>query len=126
MTDFFSAAIIAAGFLTGVAASMGLGGGFVLIIYLTVFAGAEQIKAGGINLLFFLPIALISILIHTKNKLIEWRIILPVCVSGAFGVAAGAILLGFTDEKTLRKLFAGLLVFVGFREMFHKKNVEND
>ncbi|MDR2532627.1 MAG: sulfite exporter TauE/SafE family protein [Oscillospiraceae bacterium] len=111
-----------AGFLTGVAASMGLGGGFVLIIYLTVFTGTAQIQAGGINLLFFLPIALISMFIHTKNKLIEWRLILPICVAGAAGVVVGTFLLGVVGEGWLRKLFAGLLVFVGIREIFHKKS----
>jgi len=110
-----------AGFLTGVTASMGLGGGFVLIIFLTVFAGSGQVEAGGINLLFFLPIALISMLIHTKNKLIEWKLIPPICIAGAFGVVIGALLLGVVNEGLLRKLFAGLLVFVGLREIFHKK-----
>jgi len=112
---------IIAGFFTGVAASMGLGGGFVLIIYLTVFVGTEQIQAGGINLLFFLPIALISMFIHTKNKLVEWKLILPLCLSGAVGVLLGAFLLGVVNEGLLRKLFAGLLVLVGIREIFHKK-----
>ncbi|MCL2694466.1 MAG: sulfite exporter TauE/SafE family protein [Oscillospiraceae bacterium] len=110
-----------AGFLTGVAASMGLGGGFVLIIYLTVFAGAGQMQAGGINLLFFLPIALVSMFIHTKNKLIEWRLIAPICIAGAFGVVAGAVLTGVVGDGGLRKMFAGLLVFVGVRELFHKE-----
>jgi hypothetical protein len=111
---------IIAGFLTGVTASMGLGGGFVLIIYLTVFADTAQVMAGGINLLFFLPIAFISMFIHTKNKLIEWKLIFPVCLAGAFGVAGGAALLEFIDESRLKILFAGLLVFVGIRETFHK------
>jgi hypothetical protein len=109
-----------AGFLTGVTASMGLGGGFVLIIYLTVFTQTAQVQAGGINLLFFLPIALISMFIHTKNKLIEWRLIAPVCIAGVVGVAGGALLLNAIDESLLRKLFAGLLVFVGVREVFHR------
>ncbi|MCL2697207.1 MAG: sulfite exporter TauE/SafE family protein [Oscillospiraceae bacterium] len=116
--------IAIAGFLTGVTASMGLGGGFVLIIYLTVFTGTAQVAAGGINLLFFLPIALISMFIHTKNKLIEWKLVAPICIAGAVGVAGGALLLGVVDEGLLRKLFAGLLVFVGLREIFHRKTVE--
>jgi hypothetical protein len=109
-----------AGFLTGVTASMGLGGGFILIIFLTVFADVGQVQAGGINLLFFLPIALISMFLHHRNKLIEWRLIAPICIAGVVGVVAGALLLGVVNEDLLRKLFAGLLVFVGVREIFHK------
>ena len=52
------------GLLSGVAASMGFGGGFVLIIYLTVFLNIDQITAQGVNLLFFLPVALVSIIIE--------------------------------------------------------------
>lgn len=111
---------IIAGFLTGIAASMGLGGGFILIIYLTVFAGVGQIAAGGINLLFFLPIALISIIIHAKNKLIDWRVILVIAASGAVGVLLGSTLVRVLDEGLLQKLFAVLLVFVGARELFHR------
>ena len=50
-------------FLTGIFASMGLGGGMVLIVYLTVFAGFSQIAAQGINLVFFIPIAIISLVL---------------------------------------------------------------
>lgn len=56
-------------FLTGVFASMGLGGGMVLIVYLTVFAGFSQLAAQGINLVFFIPIAIISLVLHTKTSL---------------------------------------------------------
>ena len=45
------------GFLTGIMASMGLGGGFVLVVWLTLFADVQQRTAQGINVLFFLPIA---------------------------------------------------------------------
>ena len=64
-------------FLTGIFASMGLGGGMVLIVYLTVFAGFSQIAAQGINLVFFIPIAIISLVLHTKNKLVEWKKTVP-------------------------------------------------
>lgn len=55
-------------FLTGVMASLGLGGGMVLILYLTLIAGTGQLEAQGINLFFFLPIAAVSLFFHTKNK----------------------------------------------------------
>ena len=46
--------------LSGVTASMGLGGGFVLLIYLTAFANVPQMEAQLINLIFFLPIGALS------------------------------------------------------------------
>ncbi len=110
------------GFLTGVAASMGLGGGFILIIYMTVFTDISQKASGGINLLFFLPIALISIIIHTKNKLIEWKLVPLACIVGAGGVALGYLLLSVLDEDILRKIFAVLLILVGIKEIFHKNS----
>jgi len=110
-----------AGFLAGLTASMGLGGGFILIIYLSVFKDIEQSAAGGINLLFFLPIAFISSLIHLKNGLIEKKILPLICAAGIAGVVGGVFLMRILDEALLRKLFAGLLVFVGLREVFRKK-----
>ena len=43
------------GFLAGFAGGLGVGGGGILLLYLTAFAGVEQLSAQGINLLFFLP-----------------------------------------------------------------------
>jgi uncharacterized membrane protein YfcA len=110
-----------AGFLAGLTASMGLGGGFILIIYLSVFKGAEQSAAGGVNLLFFLPIAFVSSLIHLKNNLIEKTIIPAVCLAGSIGAAGGVLLMKSLDESVLRKLFAALLIIVGLREILRKK-----
>ena len=109
------------GFLGGLAASMGLGGGFVLLVYLTAFADFGQLQAQGINLVFFLPIALLSVVIHTKNKLVEWKAIPAMAVFGALGVAGGSFLAGILDERILRKLFSVLLILVGIREFFHRK-----
>lgn len=110
------------GFLSGVAASMGLGGGFILIIYLTIFQNVDQVAAQGINLLFFLPIALISLIIHWKNKLVDWRILPALAFSGAVGVLLGTWLATAISVDLLRKLFAALLIYVGMRELFHKNS----
>ena len=109
------------GFLTGIAASMGLGGGFILIIWLTLFGGLSQTDAQGVNLLFFLPVALFSVIIHAKNKLIEWRIIPFAVLSGIVGAALGSMLSFTLTDNTLRTLFSLLIIPVSLREIFHKK-----
>ncbi len=109
------------GFLTGIAASMGLGGGFILIIWLTLFGGLGQTAAQGVNLLFFLPVALFSVIIHAKNKLIEWKIVPFAVLSGIIGAALGSMLSFALTDNTLRTLFALLIIPISLREIFHKK-----
>ena len=108
------------GFLTGIAASMGLGGGFILIIWLTLFMNAPQTEAQGVNLLFFLPVALFSAVIHAKNRLIEWKIVPFAVIAGIIGAAAGSIVSFTLSDSTLRILFAVLIIPVSLREIFHK------
>lgn len=107
-----------AAFVTGILASLGVGGGMVLIIYLTVFGGFDQLSAQGINLIYFLPIALLSVTIHSKNKLIEWKKILPSLITGVLFAMAGAALARYIGSPLLRKIFAGFILFIGIRELF--------
>lgn len=108
------------GILSGIAASMGFGGGFILIIYLTAFSDVNQITAQGVNLLFFLPVALVSLIIHQKNGLIKWKVLLRLIPGGIIGILLGTFISSHIDVDFLQKLFAGLLIFVGFKELFHK------
>ncbi|HNX63794.1 MAG TPA: sulfite exporter TauE/SafE family protein [Oscillospiraceae bacterium] len=110
-----------AAFLTGIAASMGLGGGMILIVFLTVFCGISQIEAQGINLVFFIPIALSSLIFHSKNKLIEWRDIIPSIVTGSIGAILGTYAAEHIGSPVLGKLFAGFLLIVGIKELFSKR-----
>lgn len=109
------------GLFTGIAASMGLGGGFILIIYLTVFGGADNLTARAVNLVFFLPIALFSIILHSRNKLIEWKIILPLVISGVIGSALGTLFGLVINPRIIEIAFGGILVLVGARELFGKR-----
>lgn len=114
--SFFVIALVS--FATGVMASLGLGGGMVLIIYLTIFAGVPQIQAQGVNLVFFVPIALISIYFHNKHHLIEWKSIVPVLITGVVSVVAFSIIANNMDNTLLQKLFGGFVIIAGVRELF--------
>ena len=65
MTDWLLPLL--AGTATGVLSGFGVGGGTLLLIYLTAFAGLPQEQAQGINLLYFLPAAAASLPAHAKN-----------------------------------------------------------
>ncbi|MDD4699909.1 MAG: sulfite exporter TauE/SafE family protein [Oscillospiraceae bacterium] len=107
-----------AGLLSGMAGAMGLGGGGVLLIYLTVFAGAEQLNAQGINLIFFIPIAILSMIIYAKNGQINWGVVIKTALCGLIGAFAGSFFAGFIGGELLSKLFACMLVILGVYEFF--------
>ena len=70
------------GFLSGVLGGMGMGGGTLLIPLLTIFLNVEQKVAQATNLLVFVPMAIFSLLLHTKNKLVEYKIGIFVMIGG--------------------------------------------
>lgn len=112
---------VLAGFLAGIAGAMGLGGGSVLIIYLTVFAGVEQLAAQGINLIFFLPTAAVAVLIYSKKGIIKWRKILPIMLIGAVGTLITGFWVGQLKAALIKKFFGFIIVFYGGYELFSFK-----
>lgn len=114
------------GFLTGVIASMGLGGGFVLMIWLTMFAGVEQRTAQGINLLFFLPIALVSLIIHIKGGLIDKSLLKKYILGGAVGAILGTVAAQLVANELLSKLFSLFLLAFGVRELLSARRSSRD
>lgn len=109
-----------AGAATGILSAFGIGGGSLLLIYLTSFAGVSQQAAQGINLLYFLPAAAASLPAHHKNGLLERSIILPAILAGLVTAAATALLSNTLDTGLLRKLFGVFLLYIGLRELFHR------
>ena len=109
-----------AGLFAGAAGAMGLGGGSILIIYLTLLAGTPQLEAQGINLVFFLPCAAVALIFHFKNKLLKLSL-LPAVLSGLAGAALGTYISGIIPEGILQKIFAVLLLTLGVREFFGEK-----
>lgn len=109
-----------AGLFSGIIGGMGLGGGAVLIIYLTVFKNVEQLKAQGINLLFFIPIAIIAVVIYSFKKQIKWHTTLPFAVGGVLGAVGGFFLSDFLGGNFTSKLFGGFLILLGVKELFIK------
>ena len=113
------------GALLGVLASMGLGGGFVLLVYLTLFTDIEQKTAQGINLLFFIPIILLSLVFHSKNKLIDFKTALISGAAGAAVVYLGFLLAKSLDNEWLRRGFAVFIILAGLKDLFTKKVDKN-
>ena len=105
------------GFAAAVIGSMGLGGGGVLLLYISAFTDISQLKAQGINLIFFLPIGLVSLLFHIKNRLINKKAAILTAITAAPMAALGAFLSGSVNEGMLRKALALFLFVLGAKEL---------
>lgn len=109
-----------AGLAAGVLSGFGIGGGTLLLLYMTVFAGVPQTLAQGINLLYFLPTAAMALPAHVKNGFVERSVLSPAILTGLAGTALAAWAATELDTALLHRLFGGFLICVGLSELFRK------
>jgi uncharacterized membrane protein YfcA len=104
------------GFLAG----LGVGGGSLLVLWLTLILDMSHPQARIYNLLFFIPSAIIASLFRWRSGNLSIRKVLPGVLAGCL-CAAGASLLGQSmDIDLLKKLFGILLLATGIRELCYK------
>lgn len=106
------------GFLTG----LGTGGGSLLVLWLTLVLGMPDQVARTVNLMFFIPAAVVSSVLRCRKGGIPYKKIwLPTlggCVSAAILASVGSHM----NMDGLRKLFGILLIFTGIRELCYRKS----
>lgn len=116
--SFLPSAIVGSvlGFLTG----MGIGGGSLLILWLTLALGYDQSVARGINLLFFLPASAVCCIFRLRQGKLRLRLCLPAMISGCITATLAAWIATVTDTALLRKPFGVLLLATGLREILYR------
>ena len=108
---------IALGFLTG----LGVGGGSLLMVWLTAVLGMDALTARSINLLFYLPGAAIAILFRKRQGKIQWRNVLPPALAGCIAAALCSRFSTVVDNSWLQKIFGVILIVAGLRELWWKE-----
>ncbi|MDD4414941.1 MAG: sulfite exporter TauE/SafE family protein [Oscillospiraceae bacterium] len=114
------------GLTTGILSGFGIGGGSLLILYLTCFTGMPQYTAGGINLLYFLFCAPAALISHIKNRLIDKKTFLLCTAAGIPSSLLAALFAAHAQVGLLRRIFGILLIFIGVKELFINKINKND
>ena len=104
------------GFLSG----LGVGGGSLLLLWLTLVAGMPQSDARVMNLMFFLPCAILATLFRWKQSKPDWRIALSAAAAGLLGALLGNYLSPILPRELLRKAFGVLFLLAGLREISYK------
>ena len=109
------------GVASGIISGMGIGGGTILIPALCFIMSLQQHQAQNINLLFFIPTAVVALAKHKKQGNIELKEVKPVIFSGILAAAVGSFLAVNIEADVLRKIFGGFLLIMGILEILKKK-----
>lgn len=109
------------GLLSGIISGMGIGGGTILIPSLVLFYNLPQQQAQGVNLVVFLPIAIIALITHKKKGNIDFSFAKLIILGGIAGAIIGSIIAIKIDPLKLKRYFGFFLLVVGSYELFQKK-----
>ena len=92
----------------------------MLILWLTFVLQYDHPQARIINLLFFIPAALIACLFRLRQGRLDLKKALPAIIAGSISAAIFAYFSIHWDTEILQKLFGLLLLFTGTRELLYK------
>ena len=106
--------------LLGMLAGMGVGGGSLLLLWLTQVEMLSPAQSRIINLLFYLPAAIISTLFRQKQNPLPVKAILPGILAGCAAAALFTFIGQNTDLTLLKKLLGGLLIITGISEISYR------
>jgi len=108
------------GLISGIISGMGIGGGSILIPALVIFVNPDQHIAQSVNLIFFIPTAVVALIIHIKNKRIDFSVAIPIVIFGLLGAYIGSRLAIRLPGSILKKYFGVFLLILGIYEMLRK------
>ena len=117
--------VIAVSTILGFLAGIGVGGGSLLILWLTLVLNMPHPQARILNLLFFIPSAVVASIFRWKQGALDFKKILPAIISGCAAAAALSFLARSIDVTFLKKLFGILLLITGIRELCWKPKKEH-
>lgn len=109
--------LICASVIGGLIGGMGMGGGTLMIPLLTIFCGIDQHAAQAINLVAFIPMSVIALVIHSKNKLVEYKKVLPVVLPSLVTSVLCSFWALKVNGKLLSKLYGGFLILLGIYQL---------
>ena len=108
-----SVLVLLCAFGIAVLSGMGVGSGGLLVVLLTLLADVPQIRAQGINLLFFLFASGASMLVHIRKRRLSLPVLLLLTAAGLIGSLPGTYAALILPEVLVRRLFGGMLLLSG-------------
>ena len=105
---------------------MGIGGGGLFVIYLTLCLNYSQLLAQGTNLLFFIISAISSCLIHLKRRKIKFAQVSLLIIFGSVGSFIFSNLVNHIDSKIPKIALGVLLILSGLYTLIKSLFIKKD
>lgn len=105
------------GFFAGIIGGMGMGGGTILIPALILLVGIDPRIAQSVNLLSSIPMTIIALFIHIKNKNVVLKLVIPIALFGVLGAVCGSFVANYISPEILKRVFGLFLLIVGSIEI---------
>ena len=119
-------ALIAIGLVAGVtSASLGVGGGIVMVPAMVVLLSFDQHLAQGTSLAVIVPTTIIGAYVHARAGRVVWRSVVPIAAGGIVGGLAGGQVALAIAPTVLRRMFAVLLVITAVRMLGKARSSES-
>ena len=109
--------LILIGLFSGVLSGLvGVGGGIVIVPALVFFLGFSQHQAQGTSLgLLLLPVGILAVLNYYNKGLIDVKVVGIMAIAFVLGGWLGSKLSLSLPELTVKRIFAVILFFTGFK-----------
>lgn len=106
------------GVISGTVAATGMGGGTILILLLSLFSNIQQHVVQGINLVFFVPTSIVAIIMNIRHKIVNYKVAVPVVISGIIGAILGSLLSFKIESQNLKKYFGIFLIIIAIFQIY--------
>lgn len=113
------------GIVGGLIGGMGMGGGTLLIPLLGIFSSVGQHGAQAINLIAFIPMAIVALCVHIKNNYVKFSNVLLIIISGVVACIVGCYVAKIMSGDLLKKCFGGFLFLLSIYQFITQVKEKN-
>lgn len=103
------------GFLAGIISGLLGAGGGIIVVPSLMMLGLERKKSHAASICIMLPICIVSSIMYLKSGAVSVSQAMPYIPAGIAGAFAGSFVLSYIDQNILKKIFACLSIWAGFR-----------
>ncbi len=109
-------------FLFSALSGMGIGGGGLFVVYLSLFKNISQFICQGVNLAVFIFSSASSGAVNFKKRIINYPLCIFLSVCGCIGALLGAGIAGMINGNILRLIFGVFLLCTAIISLYiHRK-----